>query len=170
MSISTWSPDGNNIAGQVSNQMDVSQIYVFNVSGREDKDQPLKLTEGPGSNSAPSWSPDGTEIAFTHTPDRKHCLGPNANYPEKYCYASGVPAVYKMNADGSEVTRLTHSPDIDFSPTWSPDGKKLAFVRKYSVGKSGIYKSGIYTMNSDGSDLTLLRKFVATNTVHSVDW
>jgi len=165
MSISSWSPDGKKIAGQVSNQMDVSQIYVFNVSGREAKDQALKLTEGPGSNSAPSWSPDGTEIVFTHIPDRKHCLGPNANYPEKYCFSSGVPAVYKMNTDGSEVTRLTHSPDVDFSPTWSPDGKKLAFVRQYSAGKSGIY-----TMNSDGSDLTLVRKFVATNTVHSVDW
>jgi hypothetical protein len=166
ISISTWSPDGNKIVGQVGSPSHTSQIYVIDVSGREDEVQSLKLTEGPGWNSAPSWSPDGTEIAFTYTPDRKHCLGPNANYPEKYCYRAGVPAVYKMDADGSELTRLTHSPDSEGYPTWSPNAKKLTFVR-YSPARE---ESGIYTMNSDGSNYTLVRKFVATNGVQSLDW
>ena len=82
-------------------------------------------------NIQPAWSPNGTEIAFVH-------------YDE----------IYKMNADGSEVTRLTHSPDYsDFFPTWSPNGKKLAFIRISSAGRG----SGIYTMNSDGSNPTLVR-------------
>jgi TolB protein len=74
--------------------------------------------------------------------------------------------VYKMNADGSEVTRLTHNPDSDFSPAWSPDGTNIAFVRQYAAGR----RSAIYTMNSDGSNPTLVRKFVALNSVPSLDW
>jgi Tol biopolymer transport system component len=73
--------------------------------------------------------------------------------------------IYTMNADGSEMTRLMHSPDLDFAPTWSPNGKQIAFLRQYSAGKSGIY-----TMNSDGSNLTLVKEYVATNTVQSLDW
>jgi Tol biopolymer transport system component len=71
-----------------------------------------------------------------------------------------------MNADGSEVTRLTHNPDSDFSPAWSPDGTNIAFVRQYAAGR----RSAIYTMNSDGSNPTLVRKFVALNSVPSLDW
>jgi Tol biopolymer transport system component len=88
ISISTWSPDGKKIAGEVGQIDAATQIYVIGVLGGEDRDQPLKLTQGPVENIQPAWSPNGTEIAFVH-------------YDE----------IYKMNADGSEVTRLTHSPD-----------------------------------------------------------
>ena len=36
--------------------------------------------------------------------------------------------IYVMNADGSGETNLTRNPDPDFAPSWSPDGKRLAFV------------------------------------------
>jgi hypothetical protein len=168
LSISTWAPDGNKIAGEMEKTIhkkldsdgvdtfEVPQIYIIDVSGGEDKVQPQKLTERPESGSAPSWSPDGTEIAFT-------------SYAHPYHYVSGRPdpsSVYKMNVDGSEVTRLTHSTDYDFFPTWSPNGKKLAFIRDSSPGR----RSAIYTMNSDGSNPTLVRKFVDVNDVYSLDW
>jgi WD40 repeat protein len=57
----------------------------------------------------PAWSPDGTEIAFSGDAYDAH------------------PAVYVMNADGSDVHRLT---DVypSFSPAWSPDGTSIAFT------------------------------------------
>ena len=55
-----------------------------------------------------------------------------------------------MNADGSGITRLTHDEFGDAMPSWSPDGKRIAFASDRN------WKSDIYVMNADGSDLTRL--------------
>ncbi len=60
---------------------------------------------------------------------------------------SGHNQIYVMDADGSNVQRLTFSDGIDTSPDWSPDGLKLVF-QSLRDGKFGIY-----IMNADGSDL-----------------
>ena len=51
-----------------------------------------------------------------------------------------------MNADGSDIHRLTRSPGLDVRPTWSPDGTRIAFTSN----RDGNYE--IYVMNSDGSN------------------
>jgi len=54
--------------------------------------------------------------------------------------------IYVMNADGTEQTRLTLSPLVqDAHPTWSPDGKQIAFASN----RDGNYE--IYLMNADGT-------------------
>jgi TolB protein len=50
-----------------------------------------------------------------------------------------------MNADGSDVRRLTDHPKMDCWPAWSPDGKRIAFTSN----RDGNYE--IYLMNADGS-------------------
>ena len=46
--------------------------------------------------------------------------------------------IYVMNADGTGVTRLTNNAVTDFSPAWSPDGRKIAFVRGIFNGISTV--------------------------------
>ena len=60
-----------------------------------------------------------------------------------------------MGADGSGVTRLTDNDVIDWSPAWSPDGRRIAFVseRDWDRDIGGIE---IYVMGADGSDVTRL--------------
>jgi len=53
----------------------------------------------------------------------------------------GNDEIYSMNADGSDVVRITSDPASAGKPAWSSDGAKIAFVAD----------GGIYTMNSDGS-------------------
>jgi TolB protein len=53
--------------------------------------------------------------------------------------------VWSINADGTELTRLTRSPWPEFDPTWSPVGKRIAF-RSERNGDSEIW-----LMNADGS-------------------
>ena len=52
-----------------------------------------------------------------------------------------------VNADGTELTRLTNTPEDEVSPVWSPDGDEIAFV-----GPPG----GVNVANADGSDQTHL--------------
>ena len=55
-----------------------------------------------------------------------------------------------MDADGQDVVRLTEHPGLDYAVEWSPDGRRLAFVRV----DEGRY--GIWVMDRDGSDARLV--------------
>jgi Tol biopolymer transport system component len=84
--------------------------------------------------SAPDWSPDGTQLVFTSpSPSSRH------------------GQIYRIDADGSGLTQLTHGTGIDAdSPSWSPDGSKIVLKRQ----GSGEY--AIWVMNADGSGLVRL--------------
>ena len=59
--------------------------------------------------------------------------------------------IYVMNADGSDLNRLTNNPDWDEKPRWSPDGKKIAFM-SIVIDANDDRHWEVYVMNSDGSD------------------
>lgn len=73
-----------------------------------DGSNPTRLTDNPSGDRHPSWSPDGTKIAFSSGRDD----------------GSGI---WVMDDDGSNQTRLTNNPDLDLFPCWSPDGSGIAF-------------------------------------------
>jgi TolB protein len=64
-----------------------------------------------GSNLSPAVSPDGREVAMILSKD-------------------GWVDLYVANSDGSNLRRLTHSPQDESSPCWSPDGKSICFASK----------------------------------------
>jgi Tol biopolymer transport system component len=59
--------------------------------------------------------------------------------------SDGKFEVYVMNADGSGQRRLTRNQGVDADPTWSPDGRRIAFESK----RDG--SSEVDVMNADGS-------------------
>ncbi len=67
--------------------------------------------------------------------------------------------IYIMNANGSELKKLTNNPADDHSPVWSPDGKKIAFKSSYAEGEANIY-----IMNADGSRLTKPTDYIIDTT------
>ena len=75
----------------------------------------------------PSWSPDGSKIAF-------------------HSNRNGNMDIYLMNADLSEITRITEDEANDMFPTWSPDGSQIAF----QSNRDGNVE--IYVMNADGTN------------------
>ena len=84
--------------------------------------------------------------------DKIAFLGIDRSNPDKW-----ESNIYTMNIDGSELERLTESIYDDLYPSWSPDGKEIAFVTNRSdVDGDGIRDFSIYTMNADGSNKRVL--------------
>ena len=73
-----------------------------------------QITTDPADDGNPSWSPDGTMIAFDS--DR-----------------SGNYDIWVIPAIGGEATQITTDPADDRSPTWSPNGTEIAFSRSSGI-------------------------------------
>jgi dipeptidyl aminopeptidase/acylaminoacyl peptidase len=70
-----------------------------------------------------------------------------------------------MNADGTNLANLTNAPSsIEGSPTYSPDGSKIAFVSNRDTLDGNNLDEEIYVINADGSNQTNL-----TNTLETVE-
>lgn len=63
-----------------------------------------------------------------------------------YSERDGNHEIYRMDSDGSNVTRLTHHPVTDAAPAWSPNGQQIAF-HSYRDGNQEVY-----VMDADGSN------------------
>lgn len=103
-----WSPDGSQIvyARTVDDDDQNADLYVMNADGSNVH----QLTDHPEPDNWPAWSPDGTRIAFTSLRD----------WTNETDYMNGME-IYVMNADGSNVVRLTDNTFQDTSPEWFPN-------------------------------------------------
>jgi len=103
---------------------------------RSNLSQLTRLTQATDTttSSDPTFSPDGSRIAFVSQRD-------------------GNPEIYVMNADGRGVTRITNDPQGDGRPAFSADGQSLVFHSSRTAGKQQIW-----SVNLDGTSLTQLTK------------
>ena len=83
------------------------------------------LTSLPGREMMPSFSPDGKQVVFVWEPDGTA----NSDIYSKVVGSSASPL------------RLTTDPQPDVNPVWSPDGTKIAFLRRYGERSSVLLMS-----------------------------
>lgn len=94
----------------VSNRDGNAEIYLVELAGKAEKHKPDKnLTNDPGEDTYPTWSPDGKRIAFTST-------------------RSGHAEIYVMDADGKNVRQMTKfQGTYPYCADWSPNGRRIVF-------------------------------------------
>ena len=122
-----------------SGQGGLSEIYVVNIEGSG----LTNVTNNPGNDVHPRWSPDGARILFMS--DRR----------------GGDPEPFVMNADGSGQRRLTLASDEDAVARWANDGTKILLTKKSGLGRAA------YFANPSGSALTQIGALPAND---SAQW
>ena len=123
------------------------EIYVMDADGAN----PRRLTNSRLVDWDPSWSPDGRHIVFTGN-----------GRPGDWGARGGDLEIYMMDANGSNPRRLTNNLRQDTNPTWSPDGKRIAYTS--TIDKRN---QEIYVMDADeGKPLRLTN----SGNVHIHNW
>lgn len=108
------SPDGKRIAFNVGSPtvLDDAGLYVIDMGATRLRDVLQGKHDDFIAVGAPTWSPDGRRIAF-----------------EGYSYPGFANELFVIDADGTDLTRLTNCNCVSTSyPVWSPVGPEIAFV------------------------------------------
>lgn len=143
-----WSPDSDMLAfssDRVGWKSELSQgalgateIYVSFIDGKVD----IQLTFDNAIATNPTWSPDGSRVAFQSNRD-------------------GDFEIYQISIDGTGLEQLTDNTWPDLYPSWSPDGSQIAFVssRPKTEFQADVTTGlDLYLMQEDGTS-----QFALTN-------
>lgn len=143
----TFAPDGEKIVF-VSQKDSNSSINSIEIDG---ENQVSLYGSSDTSMSDPAFSRDGTKIAF---------VASNSN--------NGFD-LYTMEPDGTQITGVTNDNRSGLyrnDPSWSPDGKQLAFSSLQDDLLCGRYFFHIYVINADGTDEAMLNPTDANENAH----
>ena len=176
-----WSPDGTRLCF-TSTRDGNSEIYVMNRDGSNVR----RLTRHPGIDISPTWSPPGTQIAFVsdrggdphiYIMDADGSGSPTLLTREYSDRPTWSPAPYNeiaysartgpgndikvIDLASRQVRQLTFGEGTNESPTWSANGRHLAFMST----RAG--KSQIFTIARDGKNV---RQLTRTGSNQQPNW
>ena len=103
------------------------EIHVIDYDGH----RPRRITRNGSINLSPTWSPDGTRLAYV-------------------TFASGRPEIHTIDAEGTQSRVFAREGDLNSAPEWSPDGRSLI----YSASRDG--NSEIVQVELAGGRMTRL--------------
>jgi hypothetical protein len=114
---------------------------------------PVRLTDDTSADVEPTWSPDGTKVAFA-----SHRTGGGDIY------------VTQGNALATPARFTTNTTEADFSPAWSPDGTKIAFRSNRTSSNNDIWVMDSVDSNTNGDGDNVTRFTDNAGSEGSPDW
>ncbi len=126
-----WSPDSRQVAFGARDGLTPGYgLYIADIAGGGAR----RLGEPDLHGLEPSWSPDGTQIAFKH-------IGPCCDT---------VPSLWLIGVDGSNPHAISKAGGFGnalWNTAWSPDGRQLAFLASGDAGRLDVF-----VVNADGTN------------------
>ena len=152
-----WAPDSQRLAflsdAETSGQY---QLYVADATG-----DARKLTSLKGFLSEPSWSPDGTMLAFLFTEDAPRAAGPlQAMTPETGQVDSKIyeQRVTVVDVVSQDVRQCSPADMYVYEYDWSPDSKSFAISAAHGAGDPNWWVARLYKLGVSDSSLKEIYK------------
>ncbi|MFZ0015357.1 MAG: hypothetical protein WAL25_14715 [Acidimicrobiia bacterium] len=167
-----WSPDDSFLVFDQYSEEIPLQVFTVSATG---SGEPAQLTYGE-ANGKPKWGPDDRILFLSlwdHGKQEIYSMAVDGSYPTNLTHDPARDVLAEMSPDGAEIVfasdragddeldiwvmdadgtnprRLTDQVERDTNPTWSSDGRHIIF-------RSDRVPEGLWYMNPDGSDQTLL--------------
>jgi Tol biopolymer transport system component len=112
-----WSPDSKEVVYSMAGSLWRQKI---------DSNEAQQLTDGPGYDYQPDWSPDGKSVVFVS-------------------YQKDAMELWLLDLGSGKTQQLTHEGAVNVEPRWSPDGRRIVFV-------STAYNKRFHIFRADVSD------------------
>ncbi|HLZ12091.1 MAG TPA: CehA/McbA family metallohydrolase [Candidatus Acidoferrum sp.] len=110
-----WSPNAHELVYSMAGSLWRQQL---------DSKQAVQLTDGPGYDYQPDWSPDGKSIVYTS-------------------YQRDAMELWLLDVASGKTTQLTAGGAVNVEPRWSPDGKRIVFVSTQYNQRFHVFRADV---------------------------
>jgi len=148
-----WSPDGNHLSfAAFSEESESSQVFTLDLRGGER----VQLTDVDGGVEGYEWSPDGKQLVLTIRDQESGTATlpwviDSLKFKQDYVgYLDNLRAhLYVFDIEKNSLLQITSGDYEEYSPAWSPDGSRIAFVSNRTAEPDFSYDTNIWLVKPD---------------------